>query len=264
MASLTVMVMMVAVTVMVAEAQFTPDAPLTTFDPLTTNAPLTTFDPLTTNAPLTTFAPVTTNATVTTNAPVTADTLAIIVYKLNLPRPPGASFSDACEPYPTDTTYSPPIVTTVARPTTSAPSSALGIGVGVGVGAGVLLILVITLSVCYCKRRNEPHALQKPQNTSATEDPSRYIPSPVARGQLPVPDELPGIKFQREAMKDNEDEIYEELDDEGRAQKTEPHYLNFKATVQHSTSPYECPDSQLDSAPTNPGMDSPYVDLTIQ
>ncbi|CAN0200447.1 unnamed protein product [Lampetra planeri] len=131
---------------------------------------------------------------------------------------------------------------------TSAPSSALGIGVGVGVGAGVLLILVITLSVCYCKRRNEPHALQKPQNTSATEDPSRYIPSPVARGQLP----------------DNEDEIYEELDDEGRAQKTEPHYLNFKATVQHSTSPYECPDSQLDSAPTNPGMDSPYVDLTIQ
>ncbi|CAN0118316.1 unnamed protein product [Lampetra fluviatilis] len=55
-----------------------------------------------------------------------------------------------------------------------------------------------------------------------------------------------------------------QLDDEGRAQKTEPHYLNFKATVQHSTSPYECPDSQLDSAPTNPGMDSPYVDLTIQ
>ncbi|XP_061434114.1 uncharacterized protein LOC133359652 isoform X2 [Lethenteron reissneri] len=234
MASLTVMVMMVAVTVMVAEAQFTPDAPLTTFAP------------------------------VTTNAPVTADTLAIIVYKFNLPRPPGASFSDACEPYPTDTTYSPPIVTTVARPTTSAPSSALGIGVGVGVGAGVLLILVITLSVCYCKRRNEPHALQKPQNTSATEDPSRYIPNPATRGQLPVPDELPGIKFQREAMKDNEDEIYEELDDEGRAQKKEPHYLNFKAPVQHSTSPYECPDSQLDSATTKPGVDSPYVDLTIQ
>ncbi|XP_078470813.1 uncharacterized protein LOC144733000 isoform X3 [Lampetra planeri] len=242
--------------------------------------------------------------TVTAHAPVTADTLVIIIYKRNLSelpgasysdacvapewnlatiidksalkRPIGASYSDACEPYPTDTTVPPTIVTTTTRPTTPTQSSALGIGVGVGVGAGVLLILVITLSVCYCKRRNEPHALQKRQNTSATEDPSRYIPSPVGRGQLPVPgklpgmkvqqesDELPGIKFQREAMKDNEDGIYEELEDEGRAQKTEPHYLNYKAQVQHSASPYECPDSQLDSATTKPGVESPYVDLTVQ
>ncbi|CAN0200294.1 unnamed protein product [Lampetra planeri] len=63
---------------------------------------------------------------------------------------------------------------------------------------------------------------------------------------------------------DNEDGIYEELEDEGRAQKTEPHYLNYKAQVQHSASPYECPDSQLDSATTKPGVESPYVDLTVQ
>ncbi|XP_061434111.1 uncharacterized protein LOC133359651 isoform X2 [Lethenteron reissneri] len=253
MASLKVMVMMVAM-VMVAEAQVTSNTTVTAHAPVTADTLVIIIYKSDLSRPL--------GASYSDACVAPEWTLAIIAYKFNLTRPSGASSSDACEPYPTDTTIPPTLVTTTTRPTTTTQSSALGIGVGVGVGAGVLLILVITLSVCYCKRRNEPHALQKRQNTSATEDPSRYIPSPVGRGQLPS-DELPGIKFQREAMKDNADGIYEELDDEGRAQKTEPHYLNYKAQVQHSASPYECPDSQLNSATTKPGVESPYVDLTV-
>ncbi|XP_032834660.1 uncharacterized protein LOC116956899 isoform X1 [Petromyzon marinus] len=310
MASLKVTVMMVAVMVMKAEAQATSNAPITEFVPVTTNASLTTNNATFSPHIVTTVAQPATIAIITYTFNLTRPPgasysdacepdptiIAIIAYKFNLIRPPGASYSDACEPYPTTiaiitykfnltrplgASYSDacepyPTDTTVPQNTTSSPSSALGIGVGVGVGAGALLILVITLGVCYWKRRNEPLALQKGPNASATEDRLRYMQGPGVQGQLPVPvgrpgmklqqevHELPGIRFQREAMKGNADEIYEELDDEGRAHKKDRCYQNFKAQVQHSPSPYECPDSQLDSDTTKPGVESPYVDLTVQ
>ncbi|XP_061433774.1 uncharacterized protein LOC133359389 [Lethenteron reissneri] len=164
--------------------------------------------------------------------------LVIIYNRSMVNRPSLASYSDACDPYPTDITTTTTVSVVATVPTSSSSgSSSTAVGIGVGVGVGVAVVAAITAigSFLYCRKKREAQPPQQKEGVGDVGQKSivdrKRMPIP---GEMPkdlsMPDELPGIKFQREAMKEN---VYLEVDD--------PRYTNIQVCAE-AQSAYLCPD----------------------